>query len=261
MHGKAKSLNSDQWAVVLGTHEPLISQELWETVQVQVAKNSRAPNFTQNVGLFSGFLKCGDCGRSMAKTLWNSKIHYSCGSYKRYGATACTKHYIPQSILEEIVLDDLNRIIAAVDNLKKITDDHQQDVSAVQPSAAEQKRLQAALSRIRRLKQGSYEDYRDKLISRDDFLRYKADYDHQEQVLLHQISQLQETEEIDAPTKPWIENLLQMGKLEELDRVTLAQTVKEIRVFEENRIEIQYLFSDTLRDVLENNTEEEIDIT
>ena len=78
--------------------------------------------------------------------------------------------------------------------------------------------------------------------------------------MLHQISQLQETEEIDAPTKPWIENLLQIGKLEELDRVTLAQTVKEIRVFEENRIEIQYLFSDGLRDVLENNTEE-IDIT
>ena len=260
MHSKAKSLNSDQWAVVSGTHEPLISQELWETVQAQVAKNSRAPNFTQNVGLFSGFLKCGDCGRSMAKTRWNSKIHYSCGSYKRYGATACTKHYIPQSILEEIFLDDLNRIIAAVDNLKKITDDHQQDVSAVQPSAAEETRLQSALSRIRRLKQGSYEDYRDKLISRDDFLRYKADYDHQEQVLLHQISQLQETEEIDAPTKPWIENLLQKGILEELDRVTLAQTVKEIRVFEENRIEIQYLFSDTLRDVLENNTEE-IDIT
>ena len=253
MHSKAKSLNSNQWAVVSGTHEPLILQELWETVQEQVAKNSRAPNFAQNVGLFSGFLKCGDCGRSMAKTRWNSKIHYSCGSYKRYGATACTKHYIPQSILEEIVLDDLNRIIAAVDNLKKITDDHQQDVSAVQPSADEQKRLQAALSRIRRLKQGSYEDYRDKLISRDDFLRYKADYDHQEQVLLHQISQLQETKEIDAPTKPWIENLLQKGKLEELDRVTLAQTVKEIHVFEENRIEIQYLFSDALRSILEQD--------
>ena len=260
MHSKAKPLDSNQWAVVSGTHEPLISQELWETVQAQVAKNGRAPNFTQNVGLFSGFLKCGDCGRSMAKTRWNSKIHYSCGSYKRYGATACTKHYIPQSILEDIVLDDLNRIIAAVDNLKKITDDYQHDPSTVQPSAAEETRLQSALSRIRRLKQGSYEDYRDKLISRDDFLRYKADYDHQEQVLLHQISQLQETEEIDAPTKPWIENLLQIDKLEELDRVTLAQTVKEIRVFEENRIEIQYLFSDTLRDVLENNTEE-IDIT
>lgn len=253
MHSKAKPLDSGQWASVSGTHEPLISQELWETVQVQVAKNSRAPNFAQNMGLFSGFLKCGDCGRSMAKTRWNSKIHYSCGSYKRYGATACTKHYIPQSILEEIVLDDLNRIIAAVDNLKKITDDHQQDVSAAQPSAAEETRLQSALSRIRRLKQGSYEDYRDKLISRDDFLRYKADYDHQEQVLLHQISQLQETEEIDAPTKPWIENLLQIGKLEELDRVTLAQTVKEIRVFEENRIEIQYLFSDTLRSILEQD--------
>ena len=45
-----------------------------------------------------------------------------------------------------------------------------------------------------------------------------------------------------------------MGKLQELDRVTLAQTVKEIRVFENKRIEIQYLFSDTLRRVLEQDT-------
>ena len=116
------------------------------------------------------------------------------------------------------------------------------------------KRLDAALSRLRRLKQGCYEDYRDKLLSREDYIRYKDDYENQEQVLLHQLSQLQETKETDSQAKPWIKKLLQMGKLQELDRVTLAQTVKEIRVFENKRIEIQYLFSDTLRSVLEQDT-------
>ena len=254
MHGKAKALDTAQWAVVSNTHDAIISQELWDTVQAQVSKNSRTLDFEQNVGLFAGFLKCGDCGRSMAKTRWDSKIHYSCGSYKRYGAAACTKHYISQSVLEEIVLDDLNRIIAAVDNLQKLTDESRPESSALKSTVAERKRLEAALSRVRRLKQGSYEDYRDKLISREDFIRYKEDYEKQEQVLLHQIAQLQENEESDSQTKPWIEKLLQLGKLQELDRVTLAQTVKEIRVFEEKRIEIQYLFSDTLRGVLEQDT-------
>ena len=254
MHSKAKALDSDQWAVVAGTHEAIISQELWDAVQVQVSKNNRTLDFEQNVGLFAGFLKCGDCGRSMAKTRWDSRIHYSCGSYKRYGASVCTKHYIPQSVLEEIVLDDLNRIISAVDNLQRITVENQPDSPAVKSTAAELKRLEAALSRVRRLKQGSYEDYRDNLLSREDFLRYKEDYENQEQVLLHQILQLQETEETDSRTKPWIDKLLQLGKLQELDRVTLAQTVKEIRVFENKRIEIQYLFSDTLRGVLEQET-------
>ncbi len=254
MHGKAKVLDSAHWSVVSGTHEAIISQELWDTVQAQVSKNSRTLDFEQKVGLFAGFLKCGDCGRSMAKTQWDSKIHYSCGSYKRYGSTACTKHYIPQSVLEEIVLDDLNQIIAAVDNLQRITDENQTESNATKAIAADSKRLDAALSRIRRLKQGCYEDYRDKLLSREDYIRYKDDYENQEQVLLHQLSQLQETKETDSQAKPWIKKLLQMGKLQELDRVTLAQTVKEIRVFENKRIEIQYLFSDTLRSVLEQDT-------
>lgn len=254
MHSKAKALDTSQWAVVSGTHDAIISQELWDTVQAQVSKNSRTLDFEQNVGLFAGFLKCGDCGRSMTKTRWDSRLHYSCGSYKRYGATACTKHYIPQAVLEEIVLDDLNRIIAEVDNLQRITEENQPESPAMKSTAAETKRLEASLSRIRRLKQGSYEDYRDKLISRDDFIRYKDDYEHQEQVLLRQISQLQNTEETDSQAKPWIEKLLQLGKLQELDRATLAQTIKEIRVFEEKQIEIQYLFSDTLRSVLEQDT-------
>ena len=39
----------------------------------------------------------------------------------------------------------------------------------------------------------------------------------------------------------------------ELDRTTLAQTVKEICVFEGKHLEIVYLFSDELRGALETN--------
>lgn len=192
----------------------------------------------------------------MAKTRWNSKIYYTCGSYKRYGAMACTKHYILQDDLEHIILSDLNCIIRTVDNLQKIAEENKHSPTSEKNSVNESKRLEAALTRIRKLKQGAYEDYRDKLISREDFIRYKQDYDAQEETLTHQLEQLQSPKESAAQAKPWIDKLLQIGRLEELDRETIVQTIKEIRIFENKRIEIQYLFSDALRDVLESRTEE-----
>ena len=46
--------------------------------------------------------------------------------------------------------------------------------------------------------------------------------------------------------RPWIASLLEHGKLTELDRTTMAETVKEILVFEDGHIEITYLFSDEM---------------
>ena len=254
MHGKAKKADPSEWIEAEGPHEAIISRELWDTVQAQVTKNSRALNFEQNVGLFAGFLKCGDCGRAMVKTRWNGVIHYSCGSYRRYGASICTKHYIPQKDLEKIILTDLNRIIRAVGDLRHLAEENREEETFEKNKAGERKRLETALGRIHRLKQGSYEDYQDKLLTREEFLRYKADYDRQEQTLAEQLERLNEEKE-DPLKQPWVEELLRRGELVELDRATVAQTIKEIRIFEEKKIEIAYLFSDDLRILLEKQEE------
>lgn len=51
----------------------------------------------------------------MVKTTWGGKIFYACGSYKRYGASVCSKHYIAHDVVAKVVLDDLNRLMAAVE--------------------------------------------------------------------------------------------------------------------------------------------------
>ena len=119
LHGKAAAVDESEWITVKHTHEAIVSQDLWDTVQAQISKNTRGIDFQQNVGLFAGFLKCGDCGRALCKTTWKGRITYSCGSYRRYGATVCSAHYIRQQTLEKIVLQDLNTIISTVENLEQ----------------------------------------------------------------------------------------------------------------------------------------------
>ena len=252
MHARAVAAPREKWAVIQNTHEPILSRELWDTVQAQVRSNARDLGLNRNVGLFAGLLKCGDCGRSMVKTKWNDRIHYSCGSYRRYGQTVCSPHYIRQSDLEAIILDDLNRIIATIDDKAKVAEQNR-DKHPRRQRAEEGRRLEAALARVQRLKKNAYEDYRDGLLSREDFLRYKADYDRQEETLSGQLRACAETQQEDLLEQPWVEQLLRLGHLTQLDRATLAQTVQEIRVFEDKHIEITYLFSDSLRVLLDES--------
>ena len=107
MHGKAKRKERSQWTVVSGTHQPIIEKGQWQRVQALLNANARTPDFQQNVSPFAGFLKCGDCGRAMVKTTWGGKIFYTCGSYKRYGASVCSKHYIAHDVVAKVVLDDI----------------------------------------------------------------------------------------------------------------------------------------------------------
>ena len=123
--------------------------------------------------------------------------------------------------------------------------------SAAKAQAREKARLTAALERVRRLKKSSYEDYRDGLLNRDEYMRYKDDYDRQGEMLQAQLAQQESAAAQGIVSESWADKLVSLGRLTALDRATLAQTVERIRVFEDDRIEISYRFSDSLGVLLE----------
>ena len=49
---------------------------------------------------------------------------------------------------------------------------------------------------------------------------------------------------------PWLERLLQKGKIEELDRGTVADTIDAIYVSDNKEIKIVYRFSDELETLI-----------
>ena len=139
---------------------------------------------------------------------------------------------------------DLTRIIAAVQDWKKLADER---VEGPRRSfQAEQSRLEISLERIQERKKRAYEDYQDGLLGREDYLRYREDYECQEKALHVQLEQLAQAGESDPLHHPWVEALLRYGKLTELDRVTVAETIKQIRIFEDGHVEITYTFSNEL---------------
>lgn len=242
MHGKAHKLDKDDWVIVENTHEAIIDRAQWERVQLLLKKRGRSIDFEQNLSPFAGFLKCGDCGRAMAKTKTASGVYYSCGSYKRYGPSVCSKRSIRHNTLEQIVLYDINKAIEQVKNLSELAESSESRAfKADRSSDAEKLRLQ--LRRIQRLKQSAYEDHKEDLISKADFLSYRADYELKEVRLQAQLEQLDNAENCPLDDNPWLTELLEHGMLTSLDRATLSEILDKILIFEGGGIEISYRFA------------------
>ena len=95
------------------THQPLIDKTTWDIVQdIRKHKRRRANMEEQNI--FSGLIYCKDCGTTMvlhrAHTMDAIKNNFTCRTYKKKGKDVCTGHFIRESQLAEIILDDLRRV-------------------------------------------------------------------------------------------------------------------------------------------------------
>jgi len=101
----------DEWIVVNDTHQPIISQELWDTVQKLMASKRRETKQGE-IQMFAGLVKCSDCGSSLNLSYDTKKQRYknfSCWVYKNYGKQRCTSHSIGWQTLNHLVLDDVKR--------------------------------------------------------------------------------------------------------------------------------------------------------
>ena len=108
--------DESEWVVVENTHEPIISQELWDKVREVDKSVSRAkPTKTGEILPLTGMMYCADCGFKMRK---NTVTHhnkygdsitesYRCGLYVRSGRCGCTPHSITRKVAEAIIVDDI----------------------------------------------------------------------------------------------------------------------------------------------------------
>ena len=98
--------------VVEDTHEPIIDRLVWEKVQT-LRQNKRRPTKTGATSIFSGLLCCADCGSKMNLCVSNGYHFFRCGGYKRNSRTKeCTIHYIRESVLEQLVLKQLQHFLS-----------------------------------------------------------------------------------------------------------------------------------------------------
>ena len=94
----------EDWIVVENTHEAIIEKPLFEKVQQMLKRDTRTSPKKNELYLFSGFLKCADCGKAVTRGGSGGNVRYYCSTYKVRSRLACTMHSIKHNRLETAVL-------------------------------------------------------------------------------------------------------------------------------------------------------------
>lgn len=96
------------------THEAIIDRKTFDLVQKHFEGRKR-PDKQGEMDKYAGILYCGECGSRLylhrAKMMKPELNNFMCGGYQRR-TTDCTSHYIRESVLDKIVLENLKEMTA-----------------------------------------------------------------------------------------------------------------------------------------------------
>ncbi len=182
-------------------HEALIDEETFDLAQKRIATRHR-PTKVETIDIFSGLLFCGECGYKMylqqgAGTL-ERKHAYTCGKYRNRIRTGevCTTHYIRKSVLQELVLADLQRVLSYVRNNEQdfIETANEYNAKATQKALTQQRKelekAQARMGELNLLFRKLYEDNALGKLSDEQFAFLTSGYDDEKKMLTHKIAEL-----------------------------------------------------------------------
>ncbi len=248
-NSESRLVDKDEWIVVHNTHEPIIEKDIWDITQTLLNKRTRELSLNQNISVYAGFLKCGDCGRSMTKITTRNRDRFVCGTYKRYSTELCSSHRIFKDELDELVLKSINYNINKVKKLVKIIqEEEEKTINKTNIDKPKQylNKLEMQLSKVVSLKKGLYEDYKNGILTKEEYAEYKKAYTEQEASISAQIETIIEsepktTEEI--INNPWVIKFKEQPEVKEITREILGIFIDEIIIYENNEIDIKYKFN------------------
>lgn len=249
----------EEWVQVAGTHEAIIDYETFDKVQGLMKRDTRTSPKGREVHLFSGFLKCADCGRAVTRCVSkNDNVYYACSTYKNRSRTACTMHSIKHNRLEAAVLFAVQQQVhLAVSYSETIARINSAPVKKCKSRRVDDliSAKERELAKITRYKQSLYQDWKDGEITQQDYRDMKADYERQiiaiNAVLENLSAERAELANGVNNEHPALVAFMKHQNIDKLTREILVELVDHIKVYENGNISVKFKFADELRRIVE----------
>ena len=249
----------EEWFIVENTHEAIIDREIFDKVQGLLKRDTRTAPKAKQLYLFSGFLKCADCGRAMSRIASKGiYVYYQCGTYKSLSKKACTMHSIKSDRLEAGVLFAIQQQVHLAVAYSELVS----RINSAPLKKSKSKRLEDAiaakekeLAKIMRYKQALYQDWKDGEITRNDYRHMSEDYERQAEALNNVLRTLTDEQEqlengVDAEN-PFLAAFLKYQNIDKLTREILAELIDYIKVYEGGNISVKFKYADEFRRMAE----------
>ena len=252
----------EDWVKVENTHEAIISQDNFQIVQNLLKVDSRVSPVSEKNSLFAGVIFCGDCGEQMIRRVNRykdtQKVYYICSTKNR--GEGCTRHSIEEEKLKRIMLESIRRYANYFLEEKRVFEkslELETNFEAIVRYDTEIARLKQEQDNYYSLCSGLYEDLKSGIISKEEFERLHGEFKRTatefEDAQKKQETMIKELFKNGVISAGRLKTMQDCAELKEIDRHTLCSMVKEILVYEEQRIEIVFYYTDQYRIMSEVN--------
>ncbi len=254
INGRDVRRDEDEHIVIEDHHQPIIDYRTFATTRA--LRESRSTSNYRGVkkydNVYTGFLVCGDCGSplfSMSRS--DRPAAYTCGTYHRRGAEACSSHHIRVDKLDELVkgyirkvyensesmITQLNADLARGNDNIAETEQSADNLAAVMDDLQEELRV----TKRQRIRDIMRHPEQEELLE-ETYDELEADLQRKIEGLNHQIDLLSDKRntiiEVNRAAKTAIDVFEDLLNKEKLDRTDLELIIQKIVVYEDH-IEIK----------------------
>ena len=245
--------------IIYGTHEPIIEQNRWNTVQKIL--DGRPPVIGESSSgydnIFRGVIKCADCGSAMLAKVEQKrkrnnvldKTFYCCTKYRKFGKEGCSSHTIEARTVHEVVLADIQKHAgqALTDRKAMVTEIAERLNLQMSADREQQKKelrqCKQRVSEIENLYAKLYEDLTRELITEKRFQMLSARFDSEQEELTAKIKELEKSAIADKEQLSSIEQFAEQisgyAGITELNFKIINQLIEKILVSEPVEIDGQ----------------------
>ena len=264
-----------EWDIAENTHEPIIRMELWEQVQKVNQSLSKAAKSTQGKysvlpkreNPYGDLLRCADCGRvikqvrsysTSKKRGTQSYYTYKCSGYIELGETSCPKRIMRAADLDTAVLETIHKPMEVFLDTQRVL--HQ--LTAMEKEKAKQaipfgrlQKLQAEITRKRKMIASLYVDFKDGILSQDEYLYAKETYQSELEKIEQEERELKSVHEkadsINVGERKWMKLIDRYYNAESLTKDMVKAFVKEVKLYDDNSISIEFRYRNEFEELMQ----------
>jgi len=249
-----------EWKRTENAHEAIIKPQDFDLAQRIMRLDTRTAPGGDTVYLFSGILVCGCCGARMTRKAVPYKgkkyYYYYCPTGKKHGCTEAAT--LKEAELHEYVLECVKAQVNNIASLELVLagSDGQKAAEAL----AKQYLTQIAdnerqLEKITSVKSTLYENMATRVITKEDYKTFKAQYTADENRLRDAKALLEQQREnvlaSNGDRLRWVEHFKRFEGLAELDRRIVISLIQSIRVLSKTELQITFNYQAEFEKVLE----------
>lgn len=271
---KDRRVSEEHWLIIPNTHEPLVSRELFEEVQKKIkrkvqnlhAHNAALEHEKTPGNFFPGKCICACCRKNIGVVRSNSGsnyFYYRCRTNRFNQHMQCTAHgRIKYQKLHDVVFQVIKSHMKLCMEKTEQTRERNRSSYGVRQYhfyAGEIAKVQSSIRKVKSRERGLYEDYKDGIITSEEYLQYQKFYRQQTADLEQTAEELLERQRYYQkdflPDEDWVAVVKKFMGKRKLTKEMADAFVERIVLDKEGNVEITLKYDDFLKELLQ--TEEE----